>query len=71
MATFRLSKETRDALSEARSALEQDLLDQRDAFDERSDRWRESDAGTNVEAWLDELGSLVGDLEDVPWEPQL
>jgi hypothetical protein len=68
--TFRLSKETRDALSETQSLLEQELLDHRDVWDSRSERWQDGDAGTEAMAWIEELTMLIESIDDLPREAQ-
>jgi hypothetical protein len=45
----------------------QDLADRAQSYyDDRSDRWRESDAGTDYEEWLSALAETAAALEDIP-----
>lgn len=37
----------------------------RDAFDERSERWQESDRAEDVTTWLDELDEAATKVEDL------
>ena len=57
-----------DALSVALSELSLFVEEQNEARDDKSDKWLESDAGTNHEAWLDELASVIDALENAMHE---
>jgi hypothetical protein len=41
-----------------------------DRYDRKSARWRESDDGTSVAGWLDEVGGLAEQLEAIPAEAE-
>ncbi len=47
----------------ARQTLEKLQKEMQDYFDERSDKWQESDKGFDFEETLDELASVISDLE--------
>lgn len=77
MATCKLSKTERkeiealiSALDEARAALSDKLSDLKaeweEAFDERSERWQDSEAGEEAKERLDTLEGWVDEIEDLP-----
>jgi hypothetical protein len=68
-AKFQLSAKLFEQISTVTGALNDEIADLREAYDDRSERWREGDAGTDVAAWLDELDELAETLENLSSEP--
>ncbi len=66
---WQLSKETVKLLEDLKERLNVELEDFRMDFDERSERWQDSDKGQSVGAWLDDLEAAADELEDLPTEP--
>lgn len=48
--------------------LGQYAADEREEFDQMSERWRDGDRGTAVDGWLEELGNLADELEALDHE---
>lgn len=67
---FKLSSDIASQVASLATDLSAHLDELRGAFDERSDKWRESDKGLAVDGWLDELGDLADALENAPIEPE-
>jgi hypothetical protein len=70
MASFRLDND----LSERITALESDLRGAaqtfRDEWEERSERWQESDAGTDADAWIESLDQAADELSAITPKPE-
>lgn len=67
--TFVLPEKVKTCLADAETALRDYTADARAAWDARSARWQESDAGDEVSGWLDELEDLADSLDQVEEEP--
>jgi len=55
-------------INEARSLVEEVRDDEQNAFDEKSDKWRESEAGDKADARIASLSEIVDTLESVDSE---
>jgi hypothetical protein len=66
---FKLSDELSSDLARVASDLRMEAEQHRDAFDDRSEKWRESEKGSETEAWIDSLDELVDNLDNVDDEP--
>lgn len=60
---FKLSKELVEKLRDVHISLEDELAEMRDEYDEKSERWQESDKGSDVEAWFENLDEFIEALE--------
>ena len=60
---FGFNPDTLEALDNLRAMLTDELNEHRENFDERNEKWQESDPGLSAGGWLDELEELV-DLLD-------
>ncbi|RTL65849.1 MAG: hypothetical protein EKK42_20095 [Pseudonocardiaceae bacterium] len=67
--TFQLSAAVYKQLADLRSEMSVEVERMRDKFDTRSERFRESDEGGEVDTWLEALENLCTDLEGVEQEP--
>jgi uncharacterized protein YukE len=67
---FKLSTATQQVLATAAETLRDEVAEHRSEFDDKSERWREGDAGTATEAWLDELDNLVDTLDNLDAKPE-
>jgi hypothetical protein len=61
----KLSKQTLRAIADAANLLEHDLSEAQDYADEKSDKWRESDAGAEYQGWIEDLENLFDAMENV------
>ena len=68
--SFRLSTETIALVNGLRDRLNDETQEHRDAYDDRSDSWRESEKGEAVDTWLAMLDEVIDTLEDVPEKPE-
>lgn len=67
---FRLSPAVRDAVASLASDLTAEAEDHQSAWDDRSERWQEGEAGSSAAAWIESLGELADALESFPEEPE-
>lgn len=63
---WRISKELYVRITELESDLGAFAQEQRDKFADMSEHWQESDKGTEVDAWIDQLSDLQEALDNVP-----
>lgn len=68
---FKIGDKTVQLLSDAREALEIEMQEHRDAFDERSERWQGSDVGSEVDGWIENVGEVIDALNGYPEEPDV
>lgn len=71
MKQFKVGPRVVKDLEVARETLNAEVERLRDDFDARSDEWRDSDVGVEVDAWLESLQSLVDSLEDFEAQPDV
>ena len=60
---FALSEATVGDIMDLHTILTGELQDLQDEYDNKSADWQISDEGTEIGAWLEELGNLTDDLE--------
>ncbi len=65
----KLSKSLAEMLELLAEGLREAEQEGRDYFDERSDKWKESDKGVAYESWLEQLGAAADALESLPAQP--
>lgn len=58
-------KTARDLLSQAQALLEEVRDTAQEDFDDKSDKWKESEAGETMEAWIAHLSDAIDELENV------
>lgn len=68
--TFKLNADLSARIATLETDLRGAAQEFRDAFEERSERWREGDAGTSADTWIESLESLADDLERVTDKPE-
>lgn len=61
--TWALPADLTKRLNEVAVELEQFSTERRELFDERSERWRDSDRGTVVDTWIENLAELSDTLD--------
>ncbi len=65
---YALLNEAANTFNEARqtfiNGLEELAAELQLAFDEKTERWQESDAGTSAQEWIERYSSADGELED-------
>lgn len=66
----KLSKKATNAIAEAEAALCEAVEIAQEYYDERTDKWRESEAGENYSAWLDSLQMAVDTLQELEPQPE-
>lgn len=67
----KLTRDTGRKISELQTDL-QALLDEIETFiDEKSEKWRESDACTSWQAWADEVQMLLDAIDAFPEKPEI
>lgn len=69
MRKFELPAELVSAVASLASELDTFLQDARDSYEERSERWRDSDEAVEVDGWMDDIGAVVDALEALPTVP--
>jgi hypothetical protein len=67
--TFKLSEELSRRMAELAGDLQAEAQDHRDAFDDRSEKWQESEKGTVTDSWIESLYEVAEQLENVDVEP--
>lgn len=67
---FALPKDLDERTASLASDLANWASEARDAWDERSERWQESDAGIAADAWIETLAELADTLEHIEKEPE-
>lgn len=67
---FVISPATKKLMNGLFEALSDELQEHRDAWDERSEKWQDSDAGTNAEAWMEQFDHLLDELDNVADAPE-
>ena len=67
---FSLRGFVRREIGELATDLDAEITELRTAFARRSAKYRGSDAGTEVEAWIERLERLAHDLEAISDEPE-
>ena len=65
----KLSKATAVAIATLVDELSADLERAQEYFDERSEKWQESEAGEDYQAWIERLEEIEDALNDVPEAP--
>lgn len=70
MSAFKLDPDLAKRIAELESDIRAATQEFRDAWDDRSERWQESDAGTAAETWIEELDNLADSLEAVTDRPE-
>lgn len=65
----KLHKEDETLIEQAADALEAAAQEARDYFDEKSEKWQESDAGVSYSAWAEELENAADVLRSLPTSP--
>lgn len=68
--TFELPAEIKVMVAALASNLATYVAEARESFDETADGWRDSTTGIAVDGWIDELGNLADDLENLPEKPE-
>lgn len=66
---FKLSKELVKRIEALASDLEATTQEFRDLYDERSERWQESDAAVEADAWIAGLENLADELGNITEKP--
>lgn len=66
----KLSKKATNAIAEAEAWLCEAVEIAQEYYDERTDKWRESEAGENYSAWLDSLQMAVDTLQELEPQPE-
>lgn len=69
MTTLRLDADLHQRLKALSAELDSAADALQDVLDERSERWRDSDAGTEAEAWIETLREVAGELDRVEDRP--
>lgn len=67
---FQLSPELVERIDQLKTDLDAEILDMRNIFDARSERWRDGERGVDVGGWLDSLDSMAEALEDYTHCPE-
>lgn len=67
---FELDKELQAAVTDLAADLQLAAQEARDAFEERSEQWREGDDGMATDAWIEVIGDLADALENLPAKPE-
>lgn len=67
---FALSADTKAALSAAHDALDAEMQEHRDAWDERSEAWQEGETGDAASTWIETLGELAEALDSYDDKPE-
>ena len=65
----KLSKEVLIKIEDAMVVLSAAIDDGNMYFDEKSEKWQDSDSGMYYRAWLDDLETAKDALENLPQEP--
>lgn len=67
--SWKLSEHTSNILFKAAAVLELEVDDLNQEFDDRSEKWQESDTGQETRAWIDDLEELATTLDNIEEKP--
>lgn len=67
---FELDNELQAAVTDLAADLQHAAQEARDAFEERSEQWREGDDGMATDAWIEVIGEAADALENLPAKPE-
>lgn len=60
-----LSKDLVSKIDAVKEQLGWEVEDLRNAWEEKSERWRDGDTGQEVSAWIESLESVIESLEEI------
>lgn len=66
---FKLSIKMQESVADVRDSLNAEVETLRDAYSRKSEKWQESDAGQEIDCWiesLEELCDLLNEFEPTP-----
>jgi hypothetical protein len=66
----KLDKETVAAIGAASSAVSAAMDEAQGYFDEKSEKWQESDAGVSYHAWIERMEALLDAFDNLPEAPE-
>lgn len=66
---FKLSQELSIRIAMLASDLSSEVDEQQEVWNAKTETWQDSDAGNSVLAWLQNLYSLVEDMENLETKP--